>query len=333
MRSRILGRTGLALPEIGFGCGSSAGLLIGGDPAARRAAIGRALERGIAFFDTAAVYGAGQSERNLGIALRELGATPLVASKVALETDDLDDIAGAVVRSVEGSLARLGIAALPLVHLHNRVGTERAATSGFGSGALLTLDDVLGPNGVLDGFARLQRRGLVRFVGCSAFGGSMTHVARLIDSGRFDSLIVNYSILNQTAFVDGGRVNPLFAYAGIGARAAAAGMGVIALRVLEAGALATGFARHPVAADPGSPDYAQHIAQAQTLRFLAADDAATLVTPAIRFALSRPEITSVLVGISDVAHVDEAADAAARGPLDASELTRIEALRAANFTR
>jgi aryl-alcohol dehydrogenase-like predicted oxidoreductase len=330
MRARPLGRTGLALPEIGFGCGSSAGLMIGGDPVARVAAIARALERGITFFDTAAVYGAGESERNLGAALRELGASPLVASKVALETRDFADLAGAVVRSVEGSLARLGVEQLPLVHLHNRVGAERAATSGFGSGALLTLDDIFGPNGVLDGFARLQARGLVRFVGCSAFGGSMTHVEQLVDSGCFDSIIVNYSILNQTAFVDGQDVNPLFAYRGIGARAAAAGMGVIALRVLEAGALATGFERHPVAADPGSPDYATHIAQARHLRFLASDDA-TLVTPAIRFALARPEISSVLVGISDITHVDEAADAATRGPLDARDLARIEALRTTNF--
>jgi L-galactose dehydrogenase/L-glyceraldehyde 3-phosphate reductase len=306
--------------------------MIGGDPAARVAAIARALDRGITFFDTAAVYGAGESERNLGAALRELGSPPVVvASKVALEMRDVDDITGAVVRSVEGSLTRLGLDRLPLVHLHNRVGADRAATSGFGSGALLTLDDVFGPNGVLDGFAQLRRRGLVQFVGCSAFGGSMAHVERLIDSGRFDSIIVNYSMLNQTAFVAGQRVNPLFAYHAAGARAASAGMGVIALRVLEAGALATGFERHPVAADPGSPDYATHIAQAQQLRFLAAGEETTLVAPAIRFALSRPELSSVLVGISDVAHVDEAAEAAARGPLDASELARIEALRASNF--
>jgi len=136
---------------------------------------------------------------------------------------------------------------------------------------------------------------------------------------------------HQTAFVDGQNVNPMFDYRGIGARAAAAGMGVIALRVLEAGALATGFDRHPVAADPGSPDYATHVAQAQRLRFLAPSNAETLVTPAIRFALSRPEISSVLVGISDIAHVDEAAGAAALGPLDAHDLARIEALRATNF--
>jgi len=47
---------------------------------------------------------------------------------------------------------------LPIVHMHNRVGLERMGKSPYGSGALLTLDDVLGKNGVLEGFERAQKR-------------------------------------------------------------------------------------------------------------------------------------------------------------------------------
>jgi aryl-alcohol dehydrogenase-like predicted oxidoreductase len=46
---------------------------------------------------------------------------------------------------------------------------------------------------------------------------------------------------------------------------------------------------------------------------------------------SNPGISTVLVGISDVTHVDAAADAAERGPLSAEQLQRIEELRAAGF--
>src|SRR5471030_2393916 len=95
--------------------------MVDGPPDARRAAIARALERGITLFDTAPVYGDGLSEKHLGEALRELGAKPVVSTKVALEVADFDDIAGAVVRSLEGSLERLGLDVLPIVHMNNRV--------------------------------------------------------------------------------------------------------------------------------------------------------------------------------------------------------------------
>jgi len=190
---------------------------------------------------------------------------------------------------------------------------------------------VLGKNGVVEGFERAQKRGLVRFIGCTAFGGDNASIEALIDSGKFDSIILNYSILNQSAWLDGPTLNPLFSYGRVGARAAKRGMGTVALRILEAGALATGFERHPLAANPGAPDYAKYIEQAQTLRFLAADGDPTLVAAAIRFGLSNPDVSTVLVGISDVSHVDAAADAAARGPLTAEQLRRVETLRAAGF--
>jgi aryl-alcohol dehydrogenase-like predicted oxidoreductase len=331
MKLRTLGRTGLEISEIGFGCGTSAGLMVSGPAAARRAAIGRALERGITLFDTAPVYGDTLSETHLGQALRELGAKPIIATKVALETADYNDLAGGVVRSLEGSLERLGVDVLPIVHMHNRVGLERMGKSPYGSGALLTLDDVLGRNGVVEGFARAKKRGLVRFIGCTAFGGDTASIEALIDSDHFDSIILNYSILNQSAWLDGPTLNPLFTYGRVGARAAKRGMGTVALRILEAGALATGFDRHPLAASPGAPDYATYIKQAETLRFLGEPGDPTLVPAAIRFGLSNPDVSTVLVGISDITHVDAAVDAAERGPLNAEQLARVEVLRAAGF--
>ena len=331
MKYRTLGKTGLAISEIGFGCGTSAGLMVSGPSDARLNAISRALERGITLFDTAPVYGDGLSETHLGEALKTLGAKPVIATKVALEVCDYDDLAGGVVRSIEGSLDRLGVDVLPIVHMHNRVGLERMAKSPYGSGALLTLDDIFGPNGVLEGFARAKQRGLVKHVGCQAFGGDNGCVAKLIDSDAFASIIMNYSMLNQSAFVTGPTLNPLFTYDQLGARAAARGMGIVALRVLEGGALATGLDRHPFAGTANSAEYPIYTQQAQTLRFLAAEGETTLVSAAIRFALANPAISTVLVGISDAVHVEEAADAEERGPLDAEQLARIGTLQTLGF--
>jgi len=70
MEYRELGKTGLRVSALGFGCGNVGGLMIRGTAAERERAIARAVELGINYFDTAPSYGDGQSEQNLGAALR-----------------------------------------------------------------------------------------------------------------------------------------------------------------------------------------------------------------------------------------------------------------------
>jgi aryl-alcohol dehydrogenase-like predicted oxidoreductase len=55
------------------------------------------------------------------------------------------------------------------------------------------------------------------------------------------------------------------------------------------------------------------------------------VSPAIRFALSNPAVSTVLIGVSEIAHIDQAIDAAECGPLAPETLARIEAARAADY--
>src|SRR5262245_45363625 len=99
MDYRTLGRTGLRVSALGFGCGNVGGLIIRGSPAERERAVARALELGINYFDTAPLYGDGQSEQNLGQVVRTLKANVHVGTKVRLGPADLGDIAGAVARS------------------------------------------------------------------------------------------------------------------------------------------------------------------------------------------------------------------------------------------
>ncbi len=66
MRYGKLGRTGLSISEIGFGCGSAGGLFTRDLHEEQLRAVRRALELGITFFDTASAYGNRKSETNLG---------------------------------------------------------------------------------------------------------------------------------------------------------------------------------------------------------------------------------------------------------------------------
>jgi len=110
MEYRVLGNTGIRVSAISFGAGPVPALMTDGNQAAiQRQAVRQAIEAGINWFDTAATYGNGESEKNLGVTLKELGASSNIhlATKVRLVSDQLDNIGENVKNSVVGSLKRL----------------------------------------------------------------------------------------------------------------------------------------------------------------------------------------------------------------------------------
>jgi len=95
MRTRILGRTGLKVSEIGFGAWAIGGNAHGNsygptDDAESIAAVRRALELGVNFIDTADVYGWGHSEEILGEALEGRRDDVHIATKVGGDFTHVD---------------------------------------------------------------------------------------------------------------------------------------------------------------------------------------------------------------------------------------------------
>src|SRR4029077_21242435 len=105
METRVLGKTGLKLSVLSFGCGAVGGLMVRGAAADQEKAVARALEGGINYFDTAVQYGMGASETNLGRTLKTLKPSGVfVGTKVRLPPEDFGRIAAAVTKSLDGSL-------------------------------------------------------------------------------------------------------------------------------------------------------------------------------------------------------------------------------------
>src|SRR5258705_13699329 len=122
MEYRTLGRTGLKVSALGFGCGDVGGLMVRGTPAERERGVARALEHGINYLDTAPSYGSGESEKNLGQVLRALkptAPTAIVGTKWRLVAADLADVAGAGARAGGASPGRLGVGRGGLLHPHH----------------------------------------------------------------------------------------------------------------------------------------------------------------------------------------------------------------------
>ena len=320
MQYRHLGRTGLRVSELGFGCGSIGGLLVRGEYPEMRRAVARALELGITYFDTASLYGDGQSEVNLGAVLRELRADPIVGTKVRLVPADMGRIEEAVVASVEGSLRRLGRERVDLIQLHNHFGAH-----GQAQGASVTTRDV---ESVLRAFQSLERQGKVRFWGITGLGETeMLH--EVVEGGGFHTVQAVYNLLNPSTGTQVPAGFPYQDYRQLIDRAAGKQMGVIVIRALAGGALSGTPDRHPVAARSVAPiaterDYAADVTRARQLAFLVKDGTvADLVEAAIRFAISKPEISTALVGISSLEQLEHAVACANRGPLPAEALGRL----------
>src|SRR5207244_10226 len=98
-------------------------LMVRGAADDQRRAVATALDAGVTYFDTAASYGDGLSEQNLGRTLTELGAWDrvVVGTKVRIP-DDAGDPRRAIRTALEASLARLGHDTVDVFHLHNPIG-------------------------------------------------------------------------------------------------------------------------------------------------------------------------------------------------------------------
>jgi aryl-alcohol dehydrogenase-like predicted oxidoreductase len=320
VKYRVLGSTGLRVSELGFGCGSVGGLLVRGEYPKMRRAVARALEMGITYFDTASLYGNGQSEVNLGAVLRELGADPIVGTKVRLKLADLDRLEAAVAQSVEASLRRLGRERVDLIQLHNPLLPHSGS-----DWAGVTLDRLPTILRVFDG---LERQGKVRFWGITGLGETeLLHQA--VAAGGPHTVQAVYNLLNASAGMPAPAGFPYQDYRQLIDRAAGKQMGVIAIRVLAGGALSGTPDRHPIAARSVMPiaterDYAADVARARRFAFLAeGGTVGSLVEAAVRFAISKPEISTALVGISSQEQLEQAIAHVNRGPLPVEALARL----------
>ncbi|WP_137169723.1 aldo/keto reductase [Marinomonas sp. FW-1] len=120
MKTRVLGKTGFEVSEIGLGCWQ-----LGNDfgPVEDQEAVAilqSAVDEGIHFFDTADVYGGGLSEQRIGKWRKTLSNQPIIATKVGRNSELYPNgySKAKVKESLQASAKRLGVEAIDLAQLH-----------------------------------------------------------------------------------------------------------------------------------------------------------------------------------------------------------------------
>jgi aryl-alcohol dehydrogenase-like predicted oxidoreductase len=316
--ARPLGRSGLEITAVGFGAWAIGG---GGwafgwgpqDDADSLAAMRHALDLGITWIDTAAVYGLGHSEEVVGRLLRDLspGEQPLVFTKCGLVWDERDRMAEArrvlrpdsIRKECEASLRRLGVERIDLYQFH---WPDESGTAVEDSWETMT---------------RLVDEGKVRAAGVSNF--DVARLERCAAIRHVDSLQPPFSLIRREAAE---REIPW---------CAEHGTGVIVYSPMQSGLLTDGFRAARVtalAADDWrrrspqfqQPSLAKNLALRDALVPIARRHGTTVSAVAVAWTLAWPGVTGAIVGARTPAQVDGWIGAAALA-LTAADLEQIAA--------
>src|SRR5881296_2917953 len=287
MQSRSLGKTGLTVSTLGFGCGND-----------------------------------GESERNLGQVLKALKARVQVGTKFRLDPHDLHDIPGAVARSLDQSLKRLALERVDLFQLHNRIESARGAGAlslGDVLNEVVPAVQKLRQQGKV-GFCGITALGETAVLHQAIDAGT-------IDTAQVCYNLLNPSagaaVPAGFPAQDFGRLLERTRERRVGViviRVLAAG----ALSGVETRHPVAVPTVDPIST---APDYRTDVARAQGLGALVREGyVENLIEASIRLAVGSEAVSTVLVGYSSLEHLEAAAAAVERGPLPTAALQRLAAL-------
>jgi aryl-alcohol dehydrogenase-like predicted oxidoreductase len=176
MEYRKLGSLNVSL--VGIGCNNFGWRI---DAGGTKAVVDAALNAGINFFDTADVYGAGQSEEFLGAAIKGRRDKAIIATKFGIKMGEGKEGAGAkyIRESVDASLKRLGVDTIDLYQIHRPDPNTPIEET------LQALNDAV-------------KAGKVREIGCSNFSADQMRAARAVQVAKhFASVQNEYSLMKR----------------------------------------------------------------------------------------------------------------------------------------
>ena len=300
---RTYGLTGLEVTSICIGCAPLGDMpetfaySVAEDVAL--ATVRAALASPFNFLDTAASYGDGESERRIGLVLKETGGVPpgvVLDTKADRDLHTGDYSGEQMRRSVERSLRLLGLDRLALVYLHDPETTTFEAAMAKGGPVEVLLD--------------FKRQGVIEHVGVA--GGPIDLMIRYVETGLFEAVITHnrYTLIDKSA-------EPLLALA------AARGLGVANAAPYGSGILAKGPDNYPrYMYGPASAEQIEHV---RRIDAACRRQGVPLAAAALQFSLRDPRVHTTIVGMSKPQRLAET-EALAAHPIPEELWAEIEAL-------
>jgi D-threo-aldose 1-dehydrogenase len=286
-----LGSTGLMVPPIAVGCAE-----IGSMPEAfayavsevdALATIRAALDSPLNYIDTAALYGDGESERRIGIVLRERGGLPdgaILETKAGRDPKDNNYRLETVKARFERSLELLGVDKVHTCFLHD------AEWAPF--------EELTRSGGVVEMLLDYKRQGVIGALGVAA--GPVDLSLRYVETGLFDLLITHnrFTLLNRTADE-------------VQKAAKKRGMGVLNAAPYGSGMLAKGPDAYPRYAYMTAPP--EMIETTRRIADICANYNVPIAAAALQFSMLDPNVDVTIVGMSKPERLQQTIDLATIG--------------------
>ncbi len=292
MEYQRLGQTDLSISRLGFG-----GLAIGGFHYGKTkdqqsiAAIRRALELGVNFFDTADIYGFGRSERILSEGLGKYRKKSIIATKVGMRWDKKGEKSYCdlspkhILEAAESSLYNLRIDNIPLYQIHYP-------------------DPKTPVSQTMRALGELKEKKKIQHIGCSNFTPDL--INKYQKYGRIESLQAPYNILDQ-------EINKyLFPIC------RKLNMGIITYSPIAQGLLTGKYNENTKFSNKDRRSQSKYFTKEtlgkimpllRKMKEIGSHYGKTLTQVAIRWILDSPYVTSAIVGVKTVEEIEEAVGA------------------------
>ena len=285
---RPFGQTRLSVPPISIGCAPLGNMpetfAYGVTEEDAKAAIHAALASPLNYIDTAALYGDGESERRVGLVLRELGGLPdgaILQTKQGRDPKTNDYSGETIKRRFERSLELLGVEKIQIVYLHDAEWTS--------------FEDALAPGGPIEALQGYKEQGLIDYLGVAS--GPIDLEIKYVELGIFDAVITHnrYTLLNASA-------DPLLTVA------SERGVAVLNAAPYGSGMLAKGPDTYPRYAYQQASE--KMIDRVRQMAAICDRYGVPLAAAALQFSLRDPRITNTIVGMSSAARIQSTIDLA-----------------------
>ncbi len=291
MKYRLLGKTGLEVSALGFGCmrlpkDKETGKI---DRDASLKILHRAHELGVNFFDTAYLYDGGDSERTLGELAKEVGRKKLIINT--------KNWVGHQFQPIDKHTPTRDLWRRALEEELDRLGTDYIDCYLFHDISLTTYRILVhGPTGLICEAQKAKEEGLIRHIGLSSHDTPANIVNLLKMAGdAIEMIVVQYNLLDRSNsnVLDFATDN---------------NMGVVIMGSLGAGKLV-----------------------APSSAYEAVAGASTTAELALRFVLANPAVSTAMSGMEAIEHVEEnAATASNEDLLSAHDLSKIDEIQKVN---
>jgi L-galactose dehydrogenase/L-glyceraldehyde 3-phosphate reductase len=179
---------------------------------------------------------------------------------------------------------------------------------------------------------RLREKGLIRCKGITAIGEAAP-VCEVIRSGRFDSAQVYYNLLNPSAARRMPGAWTGHDFSGVIDACRAHGVAVLAIRIFAAGVIAADERTGRESVLTANTSVAEDERKTKAVFDAIGSGHGTRAQVALRFVLSNPDVSAAIIGSAELHHIDEALQAAERGPLPPQVLARLDRLYETDFGR